>query len=153
LMLVALALGLLYVAFFAYHAALTIAFPFDLDWGEGYVLNDALRIERGQPIYVDIRHFPMVRSPYPPLFLVLNAALLAVTGPGFLAGRLLSTVATFAAALLCYCVARTYSATRIPAAVAGLFVLSSPYVYQWAAYSRVDMLAIALGLLVLLLAG
>src|SRR4051812_32541826 len=150
---VALALALLYTAFFAYHVALTVAFPFDLDWGEGYVLNDALRLARGEQIYGDIQHFPMVRSPYPPLFLLLDIWLMQITGPSFLAGRLLSVFATIACCLFTWRLARNHGADPLPATVAGLFVVASPFVYQWAPYSRVDILALAWGLLALVLAS
>src|ERR1700694_918672 len=61
-LLVALQVGVL-----AYHLALTLAFPYDLNYGEGYVLFDAVRFSRGEPVYVDLQLVPMVRSPYPPL--------------------------------------------------------------------------------------
>src|SRR5205823_7268499 len=140
------ALAALYALIFLYHAALTVAFPYDLDWGEGYVLNDALRLARGEPIYVDVQRFPMVRSPYPPLFLALDALLMQLLGVGFLAGRLLSTASTLTAAWMTGRLARAGGADALPAAVAGLLVLASPHVYQWAPYSRVDMLAVALEL-------
>ncbi len=153
LTLAALVFGLLYLAFFAYHAALTITFPYDLDWGEGYVLNDALRLGRGEPIYRDIQQFPMVRSPYPPLFLALDALLIRWTGPTLLAGRLLSTFAAAASAWLAYRIARANGAAAPAAGLAGLLILGSPHVYQWAVYSRVDMLAVAFSLAALLAAS
>ncbi len=150
---VTIALGAVYCAFFAYHAALTIAFPYDLDWGEGYVLNDAVRLARGEQIYVDIQRFPMVRSPYPPLFLAVNAVLLQVSGVGFFAGRLLSTLAAIGCAALTYRVARASGATAATGWIAALVVLASPHLYQWAPYSRVDTLAVAFSLLAVLLAS
>jgi hypothetical protein len=61
------ALIAVHVGVLAYHLALTLAFPYDLNYGEGYVLNDAVRLAHAQPLYVDLQQFPMVRSPYPPL--------------------------------------------------------------------------------------
>src|SRR5262249_22011606 len=62
------ALCAFHVAVLAYHLAHVITFPYDLDYGEGYVLNDAIRLQAGQLPYGDIQQFPMVRSPYPPIF-------------------------------------------------------------------------------------
>jgi hypothetical protein len=87
------ALALVHVGVLIYHLAATLAFPYDLDYGEGYVLNDALRLARGEAIYVDLQQFPMVRSPYPPLFPLLWSWLVGLTGPSFLGGRALSVLA------------------------------------------------------------
>lgn len=152
-LLAALVLGGILSLFFLYHATATILFPYDLDWGEGYVLNDALRLSRGEAIYVDIQQYPMVRSPYPPIFPALNALLLAFTGPSFVAGRFLSVAATLASAALGVVLARISGASRQAAVLAGLAMLACPYTYQWAPYSRVDMLAIALSVLALVLAS
>jgi hypothetical protein len=141
---VLLALAALHVGVLVYHAVLTIAFPYDLDYGEGYVLNDALRVARDEQIYVDLQQFPMVRSPYPPLFPLLWSRLLPLTGPTFLAGRLLSCLG-----LLGICGLVAWNAARVkadgwPILVAPLAVAASPFVYQWAGYARVDLLALFL---------
>jgi len=82
----------LQVGVLAYHLALTLAFPYDLNYGEGYVLFDAVRFSRGEPVYVDLQQFPMVRSPYPPVFPLVWSALIPVTGPAVWPGRALSVV-------------------------------------------------------------
>ncbi|MDQ6672051.1 MAG: hypothetical protein M3069_15135, partial [Chloroflexota bacterium] len=79
-----------HVGVLAYHLALTVTFPYDLNYGEGYVLFDAVRFSRGEPVYVDLQQFPMVRSPYPPLFPLVWSAVIPVTGPVFWPGRALS---------------------------------------------------------------
>src|SRR5437660_2886722 len=81
------ALVALHVGVLAYHLAMEIAFPYDLNYGEGYVLNDAVRLAHGEPIYVDLQQFPMVRSPYPPLFPLLWSLVVPLTGPALWPGR------------------------------------------------------------------
>ncbi len=140
----AVLLGVFYLGVLLYHSGLSLAYPYDLDYGEGYVLNDSLRLLRGETIYKDVDSYPMVRSPYPPLFLVAYAGLLAVTGPSFLPGRSLALLATLATAGLISLGAWHLTRRRGLAALAGLLFLSSPYVYQWAPLARVDTLALVL---------
>ncbi|HEV7665223.1 MAG TPA: hypothetical protein VGQ62_16950, partial [Chloroflexota bacterium] len=83
-------LAALHMGVLAYHLGVTLAFPYDLNYGEGYVLNDAVRLSRGESLYVDLQQFPMVRSPYPPLFPWLWSALVPLSGPVLWVGRALS---------------------------------------------------------------
>lgn len=131
-----------HLAALAYHLALTLAFPYDLNYGEGYVLFDALRLAHGQSLYVDLQQFPMVRSPYPPLFPLLWSALLHLSGPTLFAGRALG-VASLAGivGVVSYSAWRTRGGTW-PIVAAGGLVVASPFVYQWAGYARVDLLAL-----------
>jgi hypothetical protein len=136
------ALVVLHVGVLVYHLGLTLAFPYDLNYGEGYVLNDAVRLAHGQPLYVDLQQFPMVRSPYPPLFPVLWSLLLPLTGPTLLGGRALEVVSLVGIAALV-----GWSAWRVtrgiwPAVAAVGLIVGSPFVYQWAGYARVDLLAL-----------
>lgn len=136
--------GLYYLAVLLYHGINVVLFPYDLDYGEGYVLNDAARLLRGEPIYTDVTRFPMVRSPYPPLVPALTAPLLALVGPSFLPGRLLSFVAVLATAALVYLGARRLTGDRLLAWLAASVYLGSPQLYQWAPFQRVDALAVLL---------
>jgi hypothetical protein len=135
-------LAVVHVGVLAYHAALTLTFPYDLNYGEGYVLNDALRLSRGEPIYVDLQQFPMVRSPYPPLFPMLWSGLVSIAGPALWPGRALSVAALAGILALLAWNARRARAGVWPMVVAPAVVLASPFVYQWAVYARVDMLAL-----------
>ena len=86
------ALVVLQLGVLVYHLALTLAFPYDLNYGEGYVLNDAVRLSSGLPLYVDLQQFPMVRSPYPPVFPFIWSLLIPLTGPTLIGGRLLEVL-------------------------------------------------------------
>jgi hypothetical protein len=139
------AVGLLaafHIGVLAYHLGLTLAFPYDLNYGEGYVLNDAVRLARGESLYVDLQQFPMVRSPYPPLFPLVWSFLEPLAGPVFWPGRLLSVLS-----LVGITAVVGWNAWRVrlgvwPGVVGVGLVVSSPFVYQWAGYARVDMLAL-----------
>ncbi|MGI9148896.1 MAG: hypothetical protein ACR2IK_20495 [Chloroflexota bacterium] len=134
----------LHIGVLAYHLALTVAFPYDLNYGEGYVLFDAVRFSHGQPVYVDLQQFPMVRSPYPPVFPVLWAALIPFTGPTLWPGRMLSVLSLVALGVLVAVNAQRARCGLWPSVVSVGLIASSPFVYEWAGYARVDMLALLL---------
>ncbi len=143
LALLALVTGL-YVMELLYHGALSVAYPYDLNYGEGYVLNDALRLARGELPWTDVSQFPMVRSPYPPLFL-LAAGALSLPDPSFFAPRLLSLGAALAIGIMLAGHARAESGS-LGAWLAGGLWFGSTFVYQWAPLARVDMVGLALSL-------
>jgi len=137
-------LTVIHVSVLAYHLGSIVRFPYDLDYGEGYVLNDALRLSRGEPIYVDLQQFPMVRSPYPPVFPLIWSGLIGFAGPAFWPGRAMSIVALVG---LCLLLARNAARVRAgawPVVIAPAILAASPFVYEWAGYARVDMLALLL---------
>ena len=135
-------------------AVVSAAYPYDLNYGEGFVLNDALRMVRGEPVWTDLTTFPMVRSPYPPLYL-LATGLLSVANPSLLPARLISLSSAFVIAGLLVWHAHAKTRSLVPAALAGGLWLGSTFVYQWAPLARVDLMGLALTLaaVLLLLAG
>jgi hypothetical protein len=140
---VALALVVaLHTGVLAYHLGATLVFPYDLNYGEGYVLNDAVRLARGESIYVDLQQFPMVRSPYPPLFPLLWSLLVPLAGPVFWPGRALEVLALVGIGTLVGVNAWRVRCGPWPAIAAVGLVAGSPFVYQWAGYARVDLLAL-----------
>jgi hypothetical protein len=120
----------------------TLAFPYDLNYGEGYVLNDAVRLAHGEPIYVDLQQFPMVRSPYPPVFPFLWSLVVPFSGPALWPGRALEIVALSGICVVVATNARRAARGPWPAVAAVGLVAASPFVYQWAGYARVDMLGL-----------
>jgi hypothetical protein len=136
------ALVALHVGVLLYHLGVEVAFPYDLNYGEGYVLNDAVRLAHGESLYVDLQQFPMVRSPYPPVYPLIWSALVPLAGPVFWPGRALSVLATVGIATLVGWHAWRVSRVSWPAVAAVGLLAASPFVYQWAGYARVDMLAL-----------
>lgn len=132
----------IHVVVLAYHLAVTLNFPYDLNYGEGYVLFDALRLAQRQPIYVDLQQFPMVRSPYPPLFPLIWSALIPLAGPTLWPGRALEMVSLLALSGIVAWNAWRACRSALPAVAAVGLLAASPFVYQWAGYARVDLLAL-----------
>jgi hypothetical protein len=138
------ALAAFYLTELLYHGILCVLYPYDLNYGEGYVLNDALRLWRGEQIWTDITRFPMVRSAYPPIYLLLTGLLTSVS-PSFLGPRLVALLSALAiGAMLAWHGRRI--AGWIPAVVVSGLWVGSTFVYQWAPLARVDMLGVLLSL-------
>lgn len=135
------------------YAFAAIRYPFELDYGEGIVWQQALLIP-GHRMYGDINQFPFLVFHYPPLYhLVVRG--IAALGFDFLAsGRAVSVACTLAIGALAAAIsfhAAHETTSRIAAlagaAVAGLGVFCYWPVVLWSPLLRVDMLAVALSLL------
>ncbi|MEW6283494.1 MAG: hypothetical protein AB1758_33095, partial [Candidatus Eremiobacterota bacterium] len=129
---------------FAVHAGLIVSFPFEVDYGEGAVLQLATLLHRGEPLYRPVDAPPFVACLYTPVYVALSSALVG-EAPAFWGGRLLSVLATLVVtALLVRRLGGWWGAT-----FAALF-LGHALVLNWGVLYRVDMLALlfaALGLL------
>jgi len=143
---VALFILLLYALMFAYHAAASIGFPYQMDYGEGLEIYVIARLLSGQNMYGDITQAPYHTLEYPPLYTLAVAPVAALIGVRYAAGRIVSVALSLVVGgLLGWIV---YEETRKvgAAAVAGLFWLASHLVYNWAVLMREDMLSLALSL-------
>lgn len=121
---------------------LALAYPYQLDYGEGLMLYQAQRLALGQGIYKGIAGYPYIFSNYAPLVQSLVAPFVALLGPSFLPGRLLSLAATIGLAGLLFSMARRAGGALAPALSAALLFLGSPYVYHWAPLFRIDLPAL-----------
>ena len=82
-------LAMLFLAAYAYIAVRRAAYPFDLEWMEGSLVQHVARIRDGLPLYgrPTLAFTPFL---YPPLYYYVSAAAARVTGVGFLPLRLVS---------------------------------------------------------------
>lgn len=149
---VAIAVFALYAAAYVLRVVGLLAYPFDLDQGEGYDVNSGWLILRGAWIYTSNETWPYYSSNYPPLYSLLLAPLLSAMGPTLAAGRLLSAGATVALAVLIGVAVRGQRGSAVSAVLAALIFLASPYVYHATPLARVNALAEMLTLGGLLLA-
>ncbi len=120
-----------------------LVYPYQLDYGEGIVLWFAQQLARGQSIYKPLADFPYASSNYPPVAMLLSAALMPVLGDGYTAGRLLNLTSALIVAALIFRIVHAETRNRFSAALAGLFFLGSPYVYHWVPLFRVDLIGLA----------
>jgi ABC-type glycerol-3-phosphate transport system permease component len=130
---------------FVRHGIAALAFPYPLNYGEGPLLNQAVRLQQLQNIYPsDLSSPPYVISNYPPLFVLLQAPLVWAFGPTFLYGRAISLLCTIAVAGLIAATINTLTRDRTASVVGGLTFLAVPFVLYWSSLDRVDMLGLAL---------
>lgn len=143
------------VAFFD-HSLRAVAYPYQLDYDEGFNLSAAWQWAQGVNIYLPNTPNHFITAAYPPLYYLLNATILKTFGLSLAGGRWLSFVASLTCAgltgLLCYQLlsqfaekqARTLKqAIAIVAALAWL-VLAPTYI--WSTLYKQDMVGLALAL-------
>jgi len=122
-----------------------IADPYQLDYGEGAVLDQAVRLAEGQPIYrTDLSTPPYVINVYPPLYLAAQVPFLKWWGPAFWYGRAMSVLSACLAALLIVLTLRHITKTWIESILGGLMCLAIPYITYWATLFRIDTLGLFL---------
>jgi hypothetical protein len=142
--LLSLGVGALIFLWFGWRA---VRFPYPLDYGEGPLLEQALRIARGEGIYLKPGNSPpWTVSNYPPVYVLLEAPLTVLFGPAYWYGRLISWLATVASALLAGSLVRTLTADRLASTISALILPVVPFIGSWSMLARIDTLALALSL-------
>jgi hypothetical protein len=133
-----------FVAAYLVVAFARIRYPFDVDFLEDAELIKAWRMAQGLPVFLP-PNADFVPSVYTPLFGLLSAGLLRLSGVGYVSIRLLSFAATLTTASLLLWAGLTVSRRRIAALISpGLFFVG--YTLTGAQYelARVDPLFITL---------
>ncbi|MBI5303964.1 MAG: glycosyltransferase family 39 protein [Chloroflexi bacterium] len=137
-------LGLaMYVAFAVWFAFVGLAYPYQLDYGEGIVLWFAQEIARGHSIYKSLDAFPYASSNYPPVAMALAAALMPILGDGYAGGRLLNVASAVIVAALIFRIVRVETRDARAASLAACFFLGAPYIFHWISLFRVDLIGLA----------
>ncbi len=141
--------GLVYLAALTLWLAVSgLFFPYQLDYGEGFLLHFVREWSRGQPSYKAAAGYPYILANYPPLAILLALALVPILGLSYAAGRIWTLLAIVAvSALVAAWVRREAKAgSWLVAGSAALLVAGSPTIYHWAPLFRVDLLGLALTL-------
>jgi hypothetical protein len=141
------------VGLFAAVAVRMLLYPHEVAVSEGAVGLGVQSVLDGVPMYGETRWIepPYVILHYTPIYYLLAAAVAWLTGPGFLAGRLVSILATAGTGVAAGLLARRRGAGIGGAVMAGALWLSFYQVVFWGTIQRVDAPAIlfeAIGLLV-----
>ena len=138
---------LVYLAFTIWLAWSGLTYPYQLDYGEGPLLEQARLLSQGQSIYKGLEGYPYSFSNYPPLLQTLSALLIPILGVSYTAGRLWNVLAVFLLGMLLYRVVQGESGNRRAAAIASLAFVGSPYIYHWAPLFRTDLPALLFSIL------
>lgn len=142
-----LALALYFISAYVVLAVLRLRYPFELEWMEGGMVDQVLRILAGRKIYVP-PHFDFVPFGYPPLYFYLSALFAKVLGPGFVALRLVSLLSSLGSLFLIFrIVRRETGAAAFGLAAAGLFAATYNLSEAWFDIAKVDSLFLFLLLL------
>lgn len=138
--------------YFLLHTARAVAFPYPLDYGEGPLLEQSLRLSRGENIYPNgLADYPFAIANYPPVYPSLLALIDKAFGPSFIAARALTLLAALSCAALIAATVRTITRDLRAAAIAAALFLASPYTVFWSTLVRIDLVALALSLGAILL--
>jgi len=128
-----------------------LVYPFELEWQEGGMLAHLERLRAGAQLY-DAPNLEFSAFPYPPVYHWVAAIVSSITGPGFLALRLVSVAASLATLCMLSVLLKRESGSALAALVgAGLFAAAFSWSGAWMDVGRVDSLALALSLGSLLL--
>ncbi|MCX7918235.1 MAG: glycosyltransferase family 39 protein [bacterium] len=138
---------IVYFLFFLYHCIMYIIYPYDLDNEEGFILNQTKLLAQGKTIYPTLNDYPYTVGNYPPVFQLVCVPLTWIFGNSHAIGRTLSVLSTLLIGLIVFLIVKRITNTNTPAFIAALFPFATHYFYRWAAYNRVDMLALFFSLL------
>ena len=101
-----------YVALFLILAVLRLLYPYEIEWMEGAMMDHALRILDGKPIYT-APSIDFVAWLYPPLYYYAVAAVMKLVGVSWFAGRLVSFASTILTALMLAGVTKKITANNL----------------------------------------
>jgi hypothetical protein len=125
--------------------ARAIAFPYPVDYGEGQLLDQVMRLSRFEGIYPPLSaQLPHNIANYPPVYPLLQVPLAWLSGPALWYGRALSLLGALGTAALIARVLLVTTGDRFASLAGGATFLCLPYVVAWAALVRVDCVALAL---------
>ncbi|UCC78430.1 MAG: glycosyltransferase family 39 protein [Candidatus Zixiibacteriota bacterium] len=133
-------ISIIYIVMFIYVAVSRIEYPFELNWIEGGFLDVVERVLDGMPIYTEptLEYVPFI---YTPLYYILAAAAAGVTGPGFLALRLVSFVSSLLCLVIIYFYVSRETKNRYSGFIsAGLFAAFYNVSDSWLDIGRNDPL-------------
>lgn len=116
------------------------AYPFELEWMEGGVLQQVLRVVQHQPLYGN-PSLDFVPALYMPLYYGFSAMLMAVFGANLFALRMVSILALVVIFLLIYLIAKRIAHSQLAGLLAVLFcAVMFPHTGFWFDVARVDTL-------------
>ena len=126
-------------------AALSVGFPFPIDYGEGPLLDQILRLAHFENIYrSNFVGRPYTVSNYPPLFMLMQVPLYWLFGLALWYGRMISIICVFVTAFFIFLTIFALTREWMASIIGGLLLICFPYIRQWSVFSRIDGLALAL---------
>jgi hypothetical protein len=119
-----------------------IVSPYQIDYGEGLMLEGALRIRHSQPLYPNPFAFPVVLHEYGPVAYAAAASVLPSGAASFPAGRLLILICSVAVSLLLGATLRRLTGSWWIGLSFGFLLLTLPAFRFWLYLLRADVIGI-----------
>lgn len=119
-----------------------IVYPYDLDVGEGLILNRSWLLSNGENIYSPIDREPYFVMNYTPFFEFILAGLIKVFGPKIMLGRMLSVAAAVLSGYFIYKIVSNVTRQQVSALIAGLIFFTSSWLICWSVLCRIDVFAL-----------
>ncbi len=142
-----------YAVLFLYHAVSLAMYPYQIDYGEGFILSHANELANLRNPYQSIEHPPWIVVHYPPVYPALTAVGIKLFGLQFHFGRFLSLVGTLLTGFCLFRMIRFQTSDKLAAWIGALMWVTAYPVYNWGTHHRVDSFGIgleALGLMFLI---
>lgn len=125
----------------------SVQYEYGLDYGEGPLLAQAVRLSQFQNIYPkNLQNPPYLIANYPPLYPLSLTPFIWIFGPQLWYARLVSLVSVLLSGVIIGLIIHKLTRNWLAAAFAGLTFWVMPYVIHWAPLARVDSLALVLSL-------
>ncbi|MBI3474125.1 MAG: hypothetical protein HY010_00195 [Acidobacteria bacterium] len=121
-----------------------LATPYQIDYGEGLVLEGALRVRHAQALYPDPFGYPIVLHVYGPVAYAATAAVLPNGNPSFPAGRMLFLGCNVVIALLLGVSLRRLTGSWWIGLGCGFLLWTLPAFRFWIYLLRADVIGMAL---------
>jgi hypothetical protein len=121
-------------------------FPYQIDYGEGLMLEGALSLRQGRPLYPAASQLPVVLHVYGPLAYAATAATLRPGHISFTPGRVLILLCALALSAVIATLLRRWTGSLQIAVAFGLILLAVPAFRFWTYLLRADLIGIALSI-------
>ncbi len=141
----------LFAVFFLYHAARILVFPYTVDYGEGFLLNQGNELAEFRSPYQSLEDPPWLVANYPPVYPALVAVGIKLFGIQYYFGRLLSLLGILVGGWCLFAMTQHQTGDRLGSWVSCLVWLGCYPVYAWGIHHRVDSVGIGLAAVGLLL--
>ena len=124
-----------------------IRLPYQIDYGEGLMLEGAARLVHGQPLYGDPRCFPHQLHVYGPVAYFLTSLPVRMFGIDYRPARALTLLCALLSALAIAYLLRHWTGSWSIGLIFGFSFLLVPTVRTWLYLIRADFLALSLSLI------
>ncbi len=123
-------------------ARLCLMYPYQLDGEEGFILNQAISIARGESIYQPIEDYPFLVGNYPPVYPAFMSLISQGGEFSLYQGRLIALVSLLGIMIVLFFACFSLTLNLPVSLLAPLLFLLSYDNYEWMGYCRVDYLAV-----------